>query len=990
MNNAKILTYHNGPQLSAIINNLKKRFAGREEFTRFVIPSRKDRIWKPELEDVKYIWTWEEIYEDICRAGGINRKRILSPPDHMLILKAILQDVLAEHTDKAAKWPGLSRAGFPEVLSDDIRELLNEAVRPSQLIHNPESDEPSEFMLPEVYTRYLDYLANNNLLDSARIWTEAYEEILKNQSWGKNLTLIFTGFLSFNHGQLELVNALADRCREFIIIQPEANLKNFRDTKAQLNIMADPQKSSGHIIELPVYEPGLEPEVIARTLALWSQGKWANNDFPGFDSIGMMTAQGREDLFAQAFTRYRVPYNFQSGVRISLTLPGKILASIRHLNARQFPSYETALLLAQECFAGINFPVMRAYRAGASGLDDWSDYLSRLADSDSDPDSRLFNTALLAVQAIQRFCDALTHKKTPAGIMRAFHDFITAPGLWLDRMDKTADFPELDETTRLTASAVQTVGEKVLRLDELMPDLGPVQTRKIDNDEAFDYLESWCRDTNTRAPLQISNSVRIFTGQPPVLCSLPVWIMTGVTQKTWSANITASPLLGNEERIRLAENDAHLPTTLEKGIQREALFRRLIHTGERLTVILRPELDEEDRPIAESPFMPRFHEDLPDWEITHYKAAGISILLGSDDFTFPEVDASPDTKLHRARPVIKAQPKGVGASDIKTLLSCPFLWYQRSQAKLYEPDSEIISPIEWGNMIHKFWECVWRRYRVDMRSSGKMFLSIASDEWQKLLHSDDESGDYKKYAKLVKDFRLKRHLEGVEFRVNRLALTQSAIIDELHGAGFEHSKILLEEEAHLKAEIDGITFLGQCDRIEVLRSPSGREVAFIADYKEGKAINSESGLGKIDTMSWNTEKRKSFKLGLQLSCYASLIESAHKEINLAGVYILGLEDGKLAGTFEDNVLPYFADYLDEKNKKTPTLDDRVDEGDYAMKCAAVILNSGEFTPEYESASCRNCHVKSLCRKGEFKGESLASNSDNDDSDDNDNENDNNE
>ena len=977
MSDAKILTYHNGPELSGIINSLKARFAGREEFTRFIIPSKKDMVWKPELDDVKYIWTWEEIYEDICRAGGVNRKRVLSPPDHMLILKAILQDVLAEHSDKTAKWPGLSRAGFPEVLSDDIRELLNEAVRPSQMIHDPESDEPSEFMLPEVYTRYLDYLANNNLLDSARIWTEAYEEILKNQNWGKNLTVIFTGFLSFNHGQLELVYALADRCRELIIIQPEANLENFRDTQAQFNVMADSKKSSGQIIELPVYEPGIEPEVIARTLALWSQGKWKQGqEFPGFDSIGMMITQGREDLFAQAFTRYGVPYNFQSGIRINLTLPGKILASIRHLNARQFPSYETALLLTQECFAGINFPVIRAYRAGASGLDGWTDYLSRLADSESD--SEIFKTALQAIQAIQRFCDSLTHKKTPAGIMRAFHDFITAPGLWLDRMNKTADFPELDETTRLTASAIQTVGEKVLRLDELMPDLGPVQTRKIDNDEAFDYLESWCRDTNTRAPLQITNSVRIFTGQPPVLCSLPVWIMTGVTQKTWSANMQASPLLGNEERIKLAENDAHLPTTLEKAIQREALFRRMIHTGERLTLISRPELDEEDRPIAESPFMPRFHDDLPDWEIIHSKAAGISILLGSDEFTFPEVDASPQ-KLPRAKPVIKAQPGGVGASDIKTLLSCPFLWYQKSQAKLYEPDSEIISPIEWGNMIHKFWECVWRRYRVDMRSSGEMFLSIARDEWQKLLQSD-ESGDYRKYAKLVKDFRLKRHLEGVKFRVNRLAERQSAIIDKLHKAGFEHTKILLEDEAHLKSEVDGITFLGQCDRIEILRSPNGREVAFIADYKEGRAIASESGLGKIEAMSWNSEKRKSFKLGLQLSCYASLIKASHKEINLAGVYILGLEDGKLAGTFAPDVLNYFAEYLDEKNKKTSTLDDRVDEGDYAMKCAAVILNSGEFEPEYESDSCRNCHVKSLCRKGEFKGESLAS--DNDDSDDN--------
>ena len=974
MNNAKILTYHNGSELSQIINDMKARFAGREETTRFVIPSRKDKIWKLELDDIKYIWTWEELYEDICKSGSVNRKRILSPPDHMLILKAILNDVLNEHADKASQWPGLSRAGFPDVLSSDIRELLNEAVKPEQMINDSNSNEPSEFMLPEVYKRYLDYLDNNNLLDSARIWTESLEEILKNLEWGKSLSIIFVGFLSFTHGQLELLYALQDRCRELIIIQPEANLANFRDTRAQLNVKSDSdsesKKSSGVIIELPVYEPGLEPEVIARTLALWSQGKWQEyKEFPGFDSIGMMIAQGREDLFAQAFKRYGVPYNLQSGIRINLTLPGKILASIRHLNARQFPTYETALLLTQECFAGLNFPVMSAYRAGYSGLDGWTEYLTKLTDSDS-----------------QTFiCDSLKLKKTPAGIMRAFHEFITAPGLWLDRMNKASELPELDETTRITASAIQTIGEKVLRLEELMPDLGPVQDTRINNDEAFDYLESWCRETNTRAPLQISNSVRIFTGQPPVLCSLPVWIMTGVTQKTWSANITSSPLLGNEERAKLSDNDAHLPTTSEKAIQREALFRRLIHTGEKLTIISRPELDEEDRPISESPFMQRFLDDLPDWKRVKAKPSGISILLGRDNFIFPEVD-SPREKTPRAKPVLKSKLSGVGASDIKTLLSCPFLWFQRSQARLYEPDSEIILPVEWGNMIHKLWECVWKRYRVDMKASGKFFLSIVNDEWEKLLNSG-ESGDYEKYAKLVKDFRLARHLEGVKFRVDRLALTQAAILDKLHEAGYEHSKILLEEDAHLKANIDNITFLGQCDRIEILRSPAGQEIAFIADYKEGRAIKSESGLKKIESLSWNLEGRKDFKFGLQLSCYASLFKTCHKNISLAGVYILGLEDGRLAGTFTLDEISYFTDYLDDtlKKKKTPsTIDDRIDEGGYAMKCAAVILNSGEFEPEYDSDSCSWCRVKSLCRKGEFKGESLAGDNDDNNDDDDDN------
>ena len=968
-----VLTYNKVSELGGIIERITKQFSGREKNIRFIIPSRKDKYWHHDINLTHDLWTWNEIYEDICSSSDTKRKRVLSPPDHLLILKSILDSVLDELPDKADSWPGLKRSGFPSVLSGDIRDLLNEAVPPEKLTNNPEAQEPSEFLLPEVYSRYLDYLARYDLIDSAQICISAYEALREFQEWGHDLILVFEGFLSFNHSQLELVRGLSDRCSEVIIIKPEVSMKKFHDVNYQMKMHTESQKSSGHVIELPCAEPGLEPEVIARTLALWSQGQYPyDNEFSNFDSVGLMIESGREESFSQAFRRYGIPYNFESGIKINLTLPGIILSSIRNLESRNFPAYDTAMLLSQPCFAGINFPVMKLYRAGCYGLEDWKNYLSNAEDE-------TFVTALTAIKAIEAFCYVMSHKNYPKKIMKAFRDFLTTKGLWLDRFNRTSEYPEMDETIRITASAIQTVEEKVNALEELMPDLGNIQDVKISKEDAYNFIEDWCKNSYTRAPVKTSNSVRIFTGNPPVLSSFPIWIMTGITQKSWSGNMKASPLLGNEERRKINANEAYLPLTSDEASQHEALFRRLIHTGERITIVSRPELDNEGRPVSESPFMKRFRDDYDTWKFTKANISGINILLGSDNFAFRGIDS--DEKISRFIPEITKKAHAVGASDIHELLNCPFLWWQRRQAKLYERDSDITSPVEWGNMIHQYWQCVWTRYSANMNASGEEFRQIAQDEWERLIDSEklEDENDYAAYRKLLSDFRLKRHLEGVRFRVERLRDVQANILDSLHESGYVHEAILLEDNAHLKCDVDGVTFLGQCDRIEIMRSPEGERIAFIADYKEGKSINSEDSMN-IEKYSWNTDSIEKFEYGLQLSVYAALSEHM-KQYSLWGVYILGLEDGRIAGSFSGSsagiFMPYKADDFAEKRFKAG-ITERMKEGEYAMKCAASIINSGTFKPEYENAECRFCHVKSLCRKGEIRGESLIQEDDDDD------------
>ena len=965
-------SYCNGSDFVKKIQAVLTEFQSQSKNLRFVVPSREDKKWWPLQKENLTIWTWQEIYEDIQGA----KRRVLSPPDHLLILKSLLNDFIAEYKEKIKSLPGLERSGFAAVLSDDIRELLNEAVKPEQLIFDTESSNPAEFLLPEIYSKYISYLNQYNLLDSAQVYSAAHDLILSRQDWGKDYIMIFAGFLTFNHAQLELVRAIQDRCARTLFVKPDANMAGFHDADLQLGLAREKSNSSGKILELPSAEPGLEPEIIARVLSLWSAGKWDKaGEFPGFDAVGLMIEEGREEAFAESFRRYGVPYDFTEGIMINRTLPGKILSSLHNLSAKLFPAYDTAMLLTQPCFAGSSFPVMRAYRAGPSGIDSWIEYLSGRANNPDEELRAVFEKALKSAVSIKNFCGSMETAQTPAQIMSSFSVFLETQGLWLEKDDTISPYPELDESKRITASAVETVKDKALSLHELIPDLGKVKDYRLKGDEAYEYLADWCKNSHVRAPLQLSNSVRIFTGQPPVLSSFPVWIMSGVTQKTWSTNMKSSPLLGNEEREKLRENEAYLPRTKEKAEQREALFRRLVQTGERLTIISRPLLDSEGRPVSESPFVQKFLDEVKGWTKENVKSEGINILLGSDGFFFDGIDAGrrPSRKLPR----IKAKANFVGASDIQELLECPFLWYQRRRAKLYQPDSELVSPAEWGNMLHKYWETVWKIYRKDMRAPGRKFAAIAESEWQRLLNGEGE--DYSAFSFLARDSRLSRKREGLTFRAKRLAGVQALILDKIH-ENYEHENILLEDEAHLNFESDGVRFLGQCDRIELLRAPDGSRTAFIVDYKEGRmgSKSYDKGMKNLTGKFWHEEgEPDKFEHGLQLSLYTAMFSESS---DVSGVYILGHEDGRVWGSFTDESSGIFEPFMpDGQNGRrlAPDRDiqGRIQEGRYAMACAVRILEAGEFSPDYDSQRCRQCHIKSLCRKGELRGEVLDSDDD---------------
>ena len=85
---------------------------------------------------------------------------------------------------------------------------------------------------------------------------------------------------------------------------------------------------------------------------------------------------------------------------------------------------------------------------------------------------------------------------------------------------------------------------------------------------------------------------------------------------------------------------------------------------------------------------------------------------------------------------------------------------------------------------------------------------------------------------------------------------------------------------------------------------------------------------------------------------------------------MGHEDGHLAGTFTPDVLEAFAPESHSPKKLSLPLTEREDEVKYALQCAASLLHAGEFRPFYDSDLCRTCGMKGVCRRSEFRGESL--------------------
>ncbi len=968
-----------------------KEFLGKD--VHFVVPSRRDREWwKARIglrefglneESETRLWNWEDLYNDLCEFFKLPRLRQIDPPDHRLILSHSVAGLLKEQHELLKLWPGLARPGFLDILSDDIRELINEDVSVEQLSVTVLNEKATSKVLPELYRRYLEYLSQNSLMDSAQIPIQA-RILLESASedWAKDKAFVFVGFMSFTHGQLNLVRRLEELCQDVVVLKPATELKNFMDATQQLEgpiWEKEPPVVPGRIVSFCASEFALEPEAIARELALWHAGEGflpvsANEPFPGFGAIGMMVPRPRAASVEAALRRYRIPYSPVRGRSIAQTLLGTVLSPLWVAWIQGLEAYETALLLAQPCLAGFDFSIDDAVLAGPRGIKGWEAYLAYKEKSvEKGADKKLYKRATKAFKALVKFCRTIEKGCSPVGLLAALHDFVTVPGLWLDAL---ASFPlsnpDLDESLREMASSAAEVEAKRLALRELQPDLGAAGDTVLKGKEAIDFLRNWSEDTLIQTSPPIGGAVALYTGPPPILASHSVWIMTDVTQKNWPGIIRSSPLLDVEERELMSEVSAYLPSIHDKRTQKEALFRRLLQMGDSLTVTSCAATDQEGRPAGVTPFMESFIADMKLWERIEAPIASIANLMPRDGaHYFPAIEVGASEQTERGIPVVRTgrsndnqaeEPEKyrLPVSELQGLLDCPLRYWLRRCAKLKERNLSLLNSAEAGQLTHKIWETVWRR----RAETNAPLTRLTAEEWKRALSLDD---CYIPFRHLLSDRRLVRHLKNMEFHVLRLARRQQDILDRLTRSDLTHTRLYLEEEMTLTYELDDVVFTGRCDRVELLND---RHIV-ITDYKLGKSASYEKQLSRLNSRRYLSTEYAVFRHGLQLSAYALMYGAQYPHHRISGVGYLGHKDGTLTGTFESPLVEcYLPDKKSGSSAKEGIMAERMEEAQEAMRCAAAILKSRRYEPCYIADSCRYCDMKGVCRKGELRGEAL--------------------
>lgn len=936
----------------------------------FLVPGTRDRRWLRDVlvgegtfgGDEPPILRWEELYREASArlgAGGPALRRQIDPPDHWLIVRHILEEALAESPAQNGLPAAIDKPGFISVLGTTLRELLREEVLPEHISVslgcsgcNGKSACPvegsSDRLLCSLYHKYTAYLEAGDLFDSAQAATVIREMVEKSpgdsSSWLGSSSFIFTGFLSFTHGQLLLLRCLHDAGADITILTPATGLDIYGATRQLETILEDtpfPKKCSPlHVLEMESGDHRLEIEHLVRNLALWEKGigplAEAAGPFAGWEETALAVDDSRLSLLEELLKRYHVPYFIDDGPGVAFTPLWKTASRIWDIHRRGYPPEETAWLLAEPFLCGSDFPLGAAKASAPSGRGEWERFL----DSCCLEGRPLFN-------GIASFAEAVAAGGTPADLLESLREMASggneAGAGWDHRLSRlVADDPGLDEEVRRMSGAMRELEGKTLQLRETELDIGPAGRRKLSGDKAMAFLSAWAkRSTIWQAPKK-TGSLTVYTGTPPVLAHHPVFALAGVLASSWPGRLRQSPLLPDEKREQLHNNPSlelgafHLPLLAEIRRQRQALFRRVLACGDTMTIISRPRQDASGRPLQPSPFIRDAKGGDAPW-VTPLAGEPLrttmkDVLPGGDCPRIRPVEVrETEAPLVPARLARDIPRLGEGEppfqptpylGDIDLWESCPFRYYARRILGLREPRPDLFDPARAGSMIHELWNRAWRA----KTATGRPLAEIASRMWEETVNA--------KYPELSgKASPLRRHWKRLRDQVLRLAEGQ----DETEDNGLEALRKEQRLEGELSLTCSGVTFTGRFDRLEILDSGF-----ILIDYKSG----SSASYGK----------------SLQLPAYVLAMEgSVHSPLLGWGYLCLG--DGGTAGRFTGTTAKLFG----KRATPSETLETFLREAERALAAMADGLASGRFPPKWGAEACRTCGYRGLCRLDEKPG-----------------------
>ena len=906
----------------------------------FVVPTDDDadilsailEAESPHRERVR-IWQWTDIYKKTCEAlkkKGIRWRRQVDPAERWLIV----QSLWAKLSCSEAFPPTARRPAMVKEFASSLRELLREEITWETYRNVTGCKEPCEggpctkfdeveAWLCWLLREYERYLQDRGLADSAQVATLTRELLLANlrrlSPAVRRYTWAFVGFMSFTHGQLELVRSLLKFDAHLCVFMPESGTGAYSAADQLEGIM---KKESDPVpppkcIEISGATDRLAIETALRELLLWSLGKaaWEGEPFPGWENVGILLPQDDLQTAKEALARFRIPYQLKGGLSVSQTPFWSLLSRIFAAAKDNWPARKTSFLLADRFLLGESFPLSEAAREAPSGEEGWKAFLK-----DIPKGVEIFD-------ALVSFWKTIGDGGLPEKLLEALSKLIGERlGVLYKASDLAGEDVALDESVRMLASSCAEA-EKWALEHGVSGEATDTANRALAGDHAIEFLRTWSEEAILLPPLRRRGVLNVYVDSPPVLAHHQAWVLVGAGGDRWPGKLRESPILPDEQKQvfhdrNLGLSPTHLPLLNERREQRHALFRRLLAAGDEVVFAVRPLADAEGHPIPPSPFFEEAVRVETPWVCLARSVERPSsrALLPAREMRFSGVEAAADVPSRgRALPQTfpPARTKEAYLGDVDEWKGCPFRYAASRLWSIKEETPSGFDPKLGGSLLHELWKRLWEQHF----RSGEALSDLVEVLWEGTARSfyEEVLSRYSLYGRrlLYQAQRLARLQDSLESRLAPLRRDQ------------------MREYPLPELEIDGVRFKGRADRIELLTDGS----AVILDYKSGRS--------------------DSYRDSVQLSAYAIALEETG--VSVAGYAYLCHKDGSIYGHFAD---PKLAKIFGQGRKKI-SLKDKIDEARSVLESMANGIASGLFSPDYTSKSCRDCGYKALCRREEI-------------------------
>lgn len=868
------------------------------------------------------IWSWSDLYRALVPHTLIRRQ--IDPPDHMLVLRYVIDLLLKDLDARDVSIPeGVRRRGFANIVSSSIRELMLEGVAPDQVIRKDASDKdapiaPDE-LLHMIYGDYSSYLDSHSLADSAALASYTLDDMDRDAA-AKLLNeheVCWIGFLTFTGTQRRLARALSALVQNDCVMRfyvPDCGLAGLLDAASQM----DPNGATSVFhSEIPI--------TISQSADMYEQYDEAasfiarRSDASNSRDAGVLVAHGRAQLMEAALTKRGIASQTRVEMSVSQTEIMRIPLKAWELHKTFWPTEQTHALLSSPALGAERLDIEAIHARMPEGADGWRDLLKN------------YPRASAGFESLVSFCEFLDDEDghTPLEIFEAFCA-ISSEDKAINIAGDIKDRYELDGSVRQTASAAVEAAEKCRLLSELARQIGDAADIRMRGDDAVDHLRSWSEEASGAFAPPMSGAVKIYEGAPPVLASHDVWVMTDVEAGNFPGPVKDDPLLNSDdrERINASSEDSgegtHLTTLLEKRMQKEALFRRLVCTGTSAVLLIRSERDGEGREVPESPFVSSIRSS-PSW----------STIVEEDKFARRD-RYSGAAKVERgifpraARSEL-ATKKRVGASFLDTWRKCKFMFWVDclSEIRDAQDEADMFSPLKKGSVVHEIWASLW-----DIKKrTGEPLIKLIHEDWDAEIKKNESRFPF------VADPRASITMSMMRSSMIDMAMLQDEIESNASAKGLTRSDTIVERPLDA-IEMENVIFMGRADRIDVWDGVG----AVIVDYKSGASDK--------------------YKDSIQLGCYANML-GASLGVDVAGVCFLGHKDCGSTGAWKDEKI---ASVYGDKRKNITSIDDVMQSASDAMREIDAHIAKCEFEADAKDDDvCKVCRHGQICRRSEWRG-----------------------